>query len=518
MAAEAPDFDIVIIGAGVSGINTAYLIQKHLPQASYVILEARQDIAGTWSYWQYPGARSDSPSVIFSFRWHSWPNNQNFADASVIRDYIQSAMRAEGIDRHLRLQQRVDATSWSSAEQLWTLAVTSTRDGDGGQPATVQYRARWVVHATGYYSYDQGQQVTIPGLEQFRGSVVHPQFWAGRPGDDAVQHAAAAAASEAAIAGKRVILLGSGATAVTMLPQVARVADHVTMLQRSPSYVMTAPRYDSLRALLRRWLPRWLADRLEWYVQMLGEILLVQGLTRLPGLGRRLLRRQAQQQLPADVDVDVHFNPRYGPFRQRLCVAPDGDFYAALNRPNCTIVTGTIDTITEDGIQVKTDEQSKPRLLPADTIITATGLHVQLLNGQQPCVDGVPVPIHQRFAWRGCMIEGIPNACFLLGYVTGTWVPAVDTRFRTVLGVLRRMHERGTTSAWPTVNPASRPSLPQRPLLEYSSGYLATARDRVPMSSGTYPWVNGLSWFYDTWYNFFGSPDDGIVYRTAESM
>lgn len=485
------EFDVVIIGAGLSGINSAYLLQTQVPGARYVVLEARDTVGGTWAYWKYPGARSDSASAVFRFRWHSWPHDVDFADAPLIQAYAEDAVRAQGIDRHVRFGQHVDAMRWSTAEQRWTLEVAGSSDTDTDSLTT--YHARWVIHCGGYYSYDKAQQVVIPGLDGFGGTVSHPQFWT--PADDA------------AVAGRRVVLVGSGATAITMLPHLAASAAHVTMLQRSPSYVLALPRRSSVSALLRRWLPRRLADAVDWYRQMAAEHLVVYLLSRFPRLGRRLLRAQARSRLPSDCPVDEHFRPRYPPFEQRLCMAPDGDFFRALHRPNCAIVTAAIDTVTADGIRLRDG-----RVIPADVIITATGLHVQLLGGHRPLVDGRPVDLSQRFVWRSCMVEGLPNAALIIGYTTVTWIPGADVRFRTVLSVIRRMRSLGATSAVPTLDPAVRDALPRRPVFPNSSGYLVQARDRLPISSGRYPWVNGLNWFYDAWYNAFGSPKDGIVY------
>ncbi|EFX04714.1 flavin-binding monooxygenase [Grosmannia clavigera kw1407] len=497
------DFDVIIVGAGLSGINAAYLLQTQVPGIRYTILEGRKELGGTWAFWKYPGARSDSASSVFCFTWHSWPHDTDFADASSIQAYAEDAVRTQGIDKHIRFNQRVDGMRWSTAEQLWMLDVNQTNDGNGNDTDAkiipLQYRTRWIIHCSGYYSYEKAQKVDIPGLDSFGGTVSHPQFWTE--------------ADDKAVAGKRVVLIGSGATAVTMLPHLAASASHVTMLQRSPSYVMTLPRRNPMARLLHRWLPRRLAEVLDWYRHMLTEHVFVLFLLHFPGLGRRILRAMTRHQLPDDCPVDVHFNPRYTPFEQRLCMAPGGDFFRALNQPNCDIVTGVIDSVTADGIHLREKDQPD---IKADVIITATGLHVQILGGDVPVVDGRSVNINERFIWRSCMVEGIPNAALIIGYVTGTWIPGADVRFRTALSVIKRMRSIGATSAVPTIDPAVREALPHIPVLPNSSGYLVNARDRLPMSSGKCPWVNGRDWFKDAWHNLTGNSKDGIVYTVPD--
>ncbi len=509
MGSVVEDYDVVIVGAGLSGLNSAYLLQKHAPELRYVILESRDIIGGTWSFWKYPGARSDSSSVVFRFAWHPWPTNQNFPDADTVQAYAVDAARTQGIDKHIKFQHRVVERRWSTSEQMWTLDVVdgSASAGSSEPKAPGPVRARWLVNCSGYYSYEKPLAAQIPGLKRFRGEVAHPQFWT-----EAQQ-----------VAGKRVVLIGSGATAITMLPHVAREAAHVTMLQRSPSYVLALPRRDRVTALLRRVLPRRLADWVDWYRQITTEALFVFFLLTFPAAGRRLLRWQTQKQLPPGnkVDVDVHFKPQYGPFEQRLCMSPDADFFQALRRPNCDIVTGDIETVTEEGVRVRVKTQAgqaAPDVLDikADMLITATGLHVELLNGRVPLVDGVPVPAHDRFNWRSCMLEGVPNMCFIIGYTTGTWTPGADAHFRTVLAVMQEMRRRGATAATPTMDPAKRAQLPRRPALPNSSGYLVRARDQLPLSSGKYPWMTGLSYVADAWYNLVGSVKDGMVYTVPD--
>ncbi len=492
-AAEPEDFDAVIIGAGLSGINTAYRLQTELPDVRFIVLEARDVIGGTWSFWKYPGARSDSSLAVFALKWHPWPHDADLAEAGLISSYLEEAAAAQGIDRKIRLRHRVVGTNWSTPEQAWTLRV-EVGGGESGT-ATRLLRTRWILGCSGYYDYDKAGPADIPGLGDFAGEVVHPQFWT-----DDIDYA-----------GKRVVIVGSGATAITLLPAVAKQASHVTMLQRSPSYVLSIPASDRATRFLKRWLPLPLACRLSWWRQMLLESLVIWLFTTFPIWARRQLRAQAKRALPANVPVDVHFNPRYSPFEQRLCMCPDGDFFRALRQPNCDIVTDTIDAVTPTGMRL-----SSGRELEADMIITATGLYLQLNNGQAPVVDGLAVPLGERYGWRGCMVEGVPNMCLIIGYTGATWTPGADVRCRTVLAIMRHMRRIGATSVSPRMDPVERAVAPRLPVLHNSSGYIVRARDRLPLATGRDPWRSGRSWIYDAWVFRSGGVTKGMAYTVPE--
>ncbi|KIH94832.1 flavin binding monooxygenase [Sporothrix brasiliensis 5110] len=487
-SASVEELDVIIVGAGLSGLNSAYLLKKQIPDAKFAILEGRNIIGGTWAFWKYPGARSDSSATVFRFAWHPWPHDLNFPDAPLVQAYAEDAAKVHGLDKHIRFNNKVGDRRWSTAEQMWTVDVTDAETGAQLPPI----RARWLVNCSGYYSYEEAQKVEIPGIKQFRGEVVHPQFWS----------------SDIDMKGKNVVIIGSGATAITMLPHVSKVAKHTTMLQRSPSYVMALPRKDKMTHLLQRLLPRRLADWIDWYRQMFLESVFVWWLQTFPGAGRCLLRALTKRRLPSDLDVDVHFKPAYNPFEQRLCLCPDADFFKALQNDPCTIVTDHIDTVTPTGIRLKGSGDE----IPADMIITATGLYVQLMNGRIPLVDGKPIRVTDLYGWRSCMIEGAPNLCFIIGYTTGTWTPGADAHFRTVLSVMKEMRKRGATSATPTIDPAVRKTMPKLPAVPVTSGYLVNARDRLPMSSGRYPWSTGLTYAADAWHNLTGNAHDGMVY------
>ncbi|KAL1889891.1 hypothetical protein Sste5346_008616 [Sporothrix stenoceras] len=491
-SASVEDLDVIIVGAGLSGLNSAYLLKQQIPDAKFAILEGRNIIGGTWAFWKYPGARSDSSATVFRFAWHPWPHDMNFPDAPLVQAYAEDAAKTHGIDKHIRFHRKVGDRRWSTEDQMWTVDVTDAETGEQLPPM----RARWLINCSGYYSYEEALKVEIPGIKQFKGEVVHPQFWS----------------NDIKMEGKNVVIIGSGATAITMLPHVGKVAKHTTMLQRSPSYVLALPRKDKVTHLLQRLLPRGLADWIDWYRQIFIESAFVWWLQHFPNAGRKVLRAQAKRRLPKDLDVDVHFKPAYNPFEQRLCMSPDADFFKALRTDNCTIVTDHIETVTPTGIKLKGSGEE----IPADMIITATGLYVQLLNGRVPLVDGVPVDVTKLYSWRSCMVETVPNLCFIIGYTTGTWTPGADAHFKTVLSVMKEMRKQGATSATPTLDPKTREALPKLPALPNSSGYLVNARDRLPMSSGKYPWVTGLTYFFDAWYNWMGHPRDGMVYTVPD--
>lgn len=398
---EIEEFDVVIIGAGLTGINAAYRLQTVLPDATFTILEGRDIIGGTSAFWKYPSARSDSSLAIFGLPWYPWPHDMDFAPAPLIRDYLEAAAVAEGIDRRVCFHHRVLSQSWSTPEQMWTLQV---QIGDAMRP----FKARWVISCAGYYDYDKPLDVTIPGIDRFGGEVVHPQFWK----------------DNVAYEGKRVVVIGSGATAVTLLPALAEKAARVTMLQRSPSYVFSLPGKDTRTAFLKRWLPLKLASTIDWWRRMILESIFLVIMWSFPNYGRKLLRHEAKRRLPRDYPVDVRFNPSYPPFDQRLCLCPDDDFFKAIHRPNCEVVTDTINTVTETAIKL-----ASGRELEVDMIITATGLHMQLNNGQASLVDSTPVHPGERYVWRSCMIEGVPNSCAIIGYTAGTWTPGADIHF-----------------------------------------------------------------------------------------
>lgn len=492
---EPETLDIAIVGAGLSGINTAYRVKTELPHHSYAILESRTEIGGTWAFWKYPGIRTDSAMCLFGFPWHPWPHELSMAPGPAIREYIEDCAAAEGIDKKIRLGHRVAAANWSSADQRWTLQVEATRE-DGSVENKV-IKAWWVINASGYYSYEKPLPVVIPGIETFGGQVVHPQFW-----DESISYA-----------GKKVVIIGSGATAVTLLPALAKTAQSVTMLQRTPSYVLSLPGKDKTFTSLSRFMPASWARYLHWWRGMLVETLFVLYLLMFPASGKRLVKSEMRKQLPKGFDVDKHFNPWYNPFEQRLCFCPGGDFFKTLHRPNARIVTDTIETVTQGGILLQSGES-----LEADMIITATGLYFSLLSSVSATVDGESVndTIGDRYSWNGSMLEGVPNSGLITGYTAATWTPGADVRTRQLIKVIKYMEKVGATAATPYIEPKQRATMPGKPAVALSSTYMVSARDRMPRVGDKAPWINGSNWAVDMWRLITSNVKTGMKYTFGD--
>ncbi|ROT39634.1 monooxygenase [Sodiomyces alkalinus F11] len=499
---EVEHLDVLVLGAGLSGINAAYRVQQELPGLSYAVLDRRDVIGGTWSFWRYPGFRCDASMTTFGFSWHPWTHNRLIIEGPPIVDYIQDAVRTQGIDRHIRLHHRVRSANWDSAEARWVLEVDvgpepkEGGDGDGNgtdTPQTVRkiFKASFLFMCTGYYSYERALEADIPGIKDFAGVVAHPQWW---PED--LDHT-----------GKRVIIIGSGATAITLFPTMAQTASHTTMLQRSPSFVFSPPTESPMDQFLRRFLPLWLVHWIAYARDLVRETLFVTWLLAFPRVGRRFLTAEARKKLPPGYPVDVHFNPKYDPFRQRLCMSPDGDVFAALHKPNAEIVTDHIDTVLADGIRTRSG-----RFLPADIIVTATGLYVELFGTIALSVDGEPVHPGEVYCWRGCMLEGVPNAVAVIGYVAGTWTPGADAMARLTIKVIKRARAVGAAYFAPVLSAEEKANAPRHSVIDMNSAYFVRAHGRLPLAMRKGPWYGRENIVTDLKALFFGSLTDGMKY------
>jgi cation diffusion facilitator CzcD-associated flavoprotein CzcO len=486
----AEDFDIIIIGAGLSGINAAYTVRKKLPSHRFTVLEARDVVGGTWSFWKYPGFRSDSYMTTFGFFWHPWPHNKKMIDGPVIQRYIEDAVKTQVLDKLIRLRHRLAAANWSTAEQRWALEVDVPSDGAVERKT---FKAGFVLFCSGYYAYNKALPVDIPGIEDFGGRVVHPQWWP----------------ENLEYEGKRVVIIGSGATAVTLVPEIAKTAAHTTMLQRSPSYVFSLTAEHPMDKFLKWFLPLWMVHWICYWKDLFLEILLTQLMLRFPKWGRGFLRMQAAKHLPPGYPIDEHFNPRYDPFMQRCNMCPDGIFFDAIAAPNCEIVTDTIETVAKAGIRTTSGKE-----IPADIIITATGLYVQLFNGVSPTVDGKLVKVGQRYTWRGCMLDGVPNAAAIIGYTAQSWTPGADAMTRMAIRVMKHMQAIGATSVTPVLDRTG--DIPDLPCVPATSTYFVTARERIPKSTNQGPWYGRVDWLVDTWALLFGSMTVGMRYTIPE--
>ena len=473
-------YDMIIIGAGISGINAAYRVQTELPNYKYTIFESRGAIGGTWDLFRYPGIRSDSDLHTFGFPWRPWSDKKAIADGTSIRNYVQKSAETYGIDRKIQFHHKVLAADWSSNEQRWALSV----DADGEK--TTVY-ARFIILSTGYYDYSEPLQASIPGLDSFKGKVIHPQFW---PEDYDYSN-------------KNMIIIGSGATAITLLPIVAEKAAKVTMLQRSPTYVIALPTEDPTGNFIRRFLPNWLAFKIVRWKFLVLPFLFFKFCRGFPNAARKVLRKRTMEHLPKTIPHDPNFKPKYNPWEQRMCVCPDGDFFKALKRGNADIVTDSIDTVTEHGITTQNGTK-----LDADVIVTATGLKMQLAGGAKISVDGKFVNPGDKFMWKGMMLQDMPNAAFVIGYTNASWTLGADATAKHVCRMLKYMDKAGLESATPRVGKDER--LVESPVMNLNSTYLEKAKGTLPKAGDSGPWQPRSSYLTDIWVSSYGNLTKGI--------
>jgi len=454
------DVDVVVVGAGLSGVGAACRLQTLCPGRTFTVLEARDTIGGTWDLFRYPGIRSDSDFFTLSYPFRPWHGRGSIVDGASILEYVEDTARAYGVDRHIRFRTRVVAADWSSADARWTLTLREeTADG----PRETTLTCSFLYACAGYYDYEQAHQPPFPGIEQYVGTVVVPQFW-----PDGLE-----------VAGRRVVIIGSGATAVTLAPALAATAEHVTVLQRSPTWIGAVPAEDALANRIRAVLPAGAAHRLIRGKNIVRQQALYAFCTRWPRLARRLLLGLTVKALDDPALVDEHFTPAYDPWEQRFCVAPDGDFFRAIRRGTLDVVTDRVDRFEPGGIRL-----AGGRVLAADIVVSATGLQMLAFGGIALSVDTVPVDLHERFVWQGAMLTGVPNFAVAVGYVNASWTLRADLTSRLVCRVLDEMARRRATS----VVPVPDPDLEPRPLLPLSSGYIQRALDQFPQQGDRGPW------------------------------
>ncbi|HVX17305.1 MAG TPA: NAD(P)/FAD-dependent oxidoreductase [Acidimicrobiales bacterium] len=476
--------DVLIVGAGLSGIGAGHYIQTQCPWASYAIFESRDAIGGTWDLFRYPGVRSDSDMFTLGYSFAPWQDDKAIADGASILRYINKTAADEGIDEKIRFHHRITKADWSSDDAVWRVTATRTDTGE-----TIELTAGFVFSCSGYYRYDQGYLPDFEGKDRFEGTIVHPQHWP----------------EDLDYAGKRVVVIGSGATAVTLIPSMADAAAHVTMLQRSPTYIVAAPDKDPLANLLRRVLPSRISGPTIKWMHALGTQGLFQLSQRRPELVKKLLRKGVERQLPRGFDVDTHFTPRYNPWDQRMCVVPNGDLFKAIKDGRASVVTDHIATFTEKGIRLESGQE-----LEADIIVTATGLDLLFIGGIELTVDGKEVDIANRLAYRGMMLEGVPNMAMAVGYTNASWTLKCDLTCNYVTRLLNHLHETGQRQCTP-VN--SDPSIERQPLLGLTSGYVTRSADRFPKQGSKFPWQVHQSYLKD--YRALkvkGIHDDAMVF------
>ena len=478
-------FDVLIVGAGLSGIDAAHHLRKLCPDRTYVILEQRERIGGTWDLFHYPGIRSDSDMFTMGYSFRPWTKPKAISPGEDIREYITSTAREEGIDRHIRFRHAVGRAAWSSETSRWT--VEGSRPAPDGPDEPFALTCEFLLCCAGYYRYSAGYTPEFPGIGRFRGRVVHPQAW---PAD-------------LDYAGKRVVVVGSGATAVTLVPALAKTAGHVTMLQRSPTWIISMPEEDRIANRLRSVLPATWAYRLSRWKNIALMTALYRMSRRFPGLVREGLVKQAAAHLGPGVDVATHFTPRYDPWEQRMCLVPDADLFAAIREGRASVVTDHIETFTEKGIALKSGRE-----LEADVVVTATGLVMQPLGGIELTVDGRPVDLGTRLSYKGVMLSGVPNLALVFGYVNASWTLKADLICAWVCRLLNIMERKGARQ----VTPTNRDEGAAAPFVEhFSPGYIQRALEGLPKQGRRPPWRVHQDYFRDIRSLKWSRIDDGAL-------
>jgi monooxygenase len=475
----AAEVDVLIVGAGLSGIGAAAHLRRDLPDLSFAVLERRAEIGGTWDLFRYPGVRSDSDMHTLGYRFKPWQSDNVLADGPSIKAYVEETAAEYGITEHIRFDHHVRSADWDSETRRWTVTYET-----GGRTGRIVCAYLWA--CSGYYSYDEGHAPEFAGAEDFAGTVVHPQFWP----------------EDFDYAGKRVVVIGSGATAVTLVPSMADEAENVVMLQRSPTYIMSIPRRDPLGPVSRKVLPEKVAAGAARWRNVLLQAGLYQASQRRPAAVRKMIRNATVRQLPEGYDVDTHFRPSYDPWDQRMCMVPDGDLFRAIRHGKAEIVTGAIERFTEKGIRL-----ADGRELEADIVVTATGLKLQLFGGVDVSVDGEKVDPHDRIVYKGCMLDGVPNLWFVIGYTNASWTLKADLVSEYVVRLLQRMRRQGKT----VVVPERGDDVETVPLMPLDSGYVTRALGELPQAGSKAPWQMPNNYLIDVVRLRRGRLDDGAL-------
>jgi cation diffusion facilitator CzcD-associated flavoprotein CzcO len=478
-------FDVLIVGAGLSGIGAGYHLQQKCPGKSYAILEGRDCIGGTWDLFRYPGIRSDSDMFTLGYSFKPWTEAKAIADGPNILNYVRETAVENGIDKKIRFNHRVRHASWSSPEARWT--VEAERTVGEGAAETLRFTCNFLFMCSGYYKYEEGYTPEFAGSADFAGRIVHPQKW---PGDLDYK-------------GKRVVVIGSGATAVTLVPEMAKTAAHVTMLQRSPTYVVARPAEDALANKLRRNLSAKLAYHLIRWRNVLFGMYFFQLSRRKPERVKQLILGGVKMALGPDYDVATHFTPRYNPWDQRLCLVPDGDLFKAIRDRQASVVTNEIDTFTKSGIKLKDGSQ-----LDADIIVTATGLNLQVLGGLEVSVDGRMVDFSKTLNYKGMMYSDVPNMASAFGYTNASWTLKCDLTCEYVCRLINYMDRHGYKQCMPH---NLDPSISELPSLDFSSGYVQRSIAKMPKQGSKRPWRLYQNYALDIVTLRYGKVDDGVM-------
>ncbi|KMO84590.1 FAD-dependent oxidoreductase [Mycolicibacterium chubuense] len=476
--------DVLIIGAGISGIGAAYRATERNPGLRYTILERRSRIGGTWDLFRYPGIRSDSDIFTLSFPWEPWTRQENVADGQYIRQYLEDTARKHGIDQHIRFDTHVTSVDWDSSTDTWTVRA----EQDGQERI---FRARFLFCGTGYYSYDAPYRPDIAGLDRFGGQVVHPQFW-----PDDLDYT-----------GKRVVVIGSGATAISLIPALSEKAAHVTMLQRSPTYMMSMARIDPMVDAIRKILPRKLSHAVVRFRNAMFHVLTYFMFRKAPRFGRWLIRNRTMAALPPGYDVDVHFKPRYNPWDQRMCLVLDNDLFEKVKQGRAEVVTDTIDHADESGIVLSSGAR-----LDADIIVTATGLQLQALGGIRVFVDGGEIDPTDRFVYKEYLIEDLPNIAWCIGYTNASWTLRADMTAKAFAKLVAYMNSHGYTHAYP--HRGDEP-IAEKPAFDLQANYIKRAPHALPRSGTRRPWNVRHNYVLDVIDHRFDRIEESMVFGRA---
>ena len=474
--------DVLVVGAGISGIGAAYHLQASCPARTYAILEGRHDIGGTWDLFRYPGIRSDSDMYTLGYSFRPWTDPRAIADGRSILEYLRAIAVEHGIDRNIRFGHRVRRAAWSSEEARWTVEVER-----GERQEIVTFSCSFLFMCTGYYDYTEGYTPEFPGAARFAGRIVHPQKW---PRD-------------LDYAGKHVVVIGSGATAVTLVPEMAKTAAHVTMLQRSPTYIVSMPAEDRLANGLRRLLPARAAYAVTRWKNVFFTLWFYRFCRRRPARARALITKWLRKELGPEYDLSTHFNPRYAPWEQRMCLVPDGDLFEAMRRGRASVVTDEIATFTETGLKLRSGAE-----LAADVIVTATGLNLLFLGGLEVTVDGTRVDFTRTFTYKGMMFSDVPNLALAVGYTNASWTLKAELICRYVCRLLNHMAATGTRQCTPRLRD---PDLEEAPFLDLTSGYIQRAMHTFPKQGTKIPWRLHQNYARDLLLLQRGNVEDGAM-------
>ena len=474
--------DTLIVGAGLSGIGSAVHLRQGLPQQSVLILEARERLGGTWDLFRYPGIRSDSDMHTLGYSFKPWTGAKAIADGPSILQYVKETAQEFGVLPLIRFGHQVLSANWDSAAARWQLAVKRLADD-----TVLQVQCRFLLMCSGYYNYAHGYTPALPGMDSFKGPVVHPQHWP--PGLD--------------YRGRQVVVIGSGATAMTLVPEMAKLAANVTLLQRSPTYVVSRPSRDAIADGLRRVLPAKIAYALTRWKNVLTGLFFFILARRHPDLAKTRILQGAAQALPAGYPVDPHFTPSYKPWDQRICLLPDGDLFGAISQGRARMVTDTIEMIEPQGIRLHSGE-----FLQADVIVTATGLDLLGFGGMQIAVDGRPLEVAKCLSYKGMMLNGVPNFAYVFGYTNASWTLKSDLTGQYVLRLLRHMRRKGLGSVMPQLNDAT---VQPEPWVDFSSGYFQRAMDRFPKQGSKKPWRLYQNYVRDLLALRWSALEDGVL-------